>query len=346
VIGGGVVGTAAAAFLTGAGARVELWERDELAAAASGRNSGAVQHPYDPALAGLHAETVAIYRELPGLRFPPSAAGVLLLARERAPALAGLPPELEPRLLEGVELERAEPALGPGLGAWRLETGYPVEPAAATLALAALARERGAALTTGAEARPWIEDGTARGVLAGGERRSAGAVLVAAGPWTPSLVDIPDFLATVWGVNVEVALTDPPRHVLEEASVKEVAAAGGPETLFSLVTAAGRSALGSTFLLEEPDPATLTPALVERGAGFVPSLREARVAGARACPRPASLDGRPLLGPLPGVEGLWVAAGHGPWGISIGPGSARLVAGAMLGDGARIPPELAAARAA
>jgi glycine/D-amino acid oxidase-like deaminating enzyme len=36
--------------------------------------------------------------------------------------------------------------------------------------------------------------------------------------------------------------------------------------------------------------------------------------------------------------------GHGPWGISLGPGSARLVADAVLGDAARIAPELAAAR--
>ena len=57
-----------------------------------------------------------------------------------------------------------------------------------------------------------------------------------------------------------------------------------------------------------------------------------------------SVDGRPLLGPLPGVDGLFVAAGHGPWGISLGPGSARLVADAVLGRPAVIAPELAAAR--
>ena len=62
--------------------------------------------------------------------------------------------------------------------------------------------------------------------------------------------------------------------------------------------------------------------------------------GTRACPRPQSHDGRPVLGPVPGVEGLFVAAGHGPWGISAGPGSARLVADAMLGRDAAIPAEL------
>ena len=59
-----------------------------------------------------------------------------------------------------------------------------------------------------------------------------------------------------------------------------------------------------------------------------PAPRPSRV---RACARPISADGRPLLGPLPAIEGLFVATGHGPWGVSLGPGSARLVADAVLG---------------
>jgi glycine/D-amino acid oxidase-like deaminating enzyme len=39
-----------------------------------------------------------------------------------------------------------------------------------------------------------------------------------------------------------------------------------------------------------------------------------------------------------------VATGHGPWGVSLGPGSARLVADAVLGRAPAIPPELAATR--
>jgi glycine/D-amino acid oxidase-like deaminating enzyme len=64
----------------------------------------------------------------------------------------------------------------------------------------------------------------------------------------------------------------------------------------------------------------------------------------RACARPLSADGRPLLGPVPGVEGLHLVTGHGAWGISLGPGSARLVADAVLGGSEEIPAELAAAR--
>src|SRR4029079_17184669 len=64
VIGGGIVGTAAAAFLAEGGARVTLYEREALAAGASGRNSGVVQHPFDPAMVPLYFETVELYRRL------------------------------------------------------------------------------------------------------------------------------------------------------------------------------------------------------------------------------------------------------------------------------------------
>jgi D-amino-acid dehydrogenase len=115
-------------------------------------------------------------------------------------------------------------------------------------------------------------------------------------------------------------------------------------SLFSIVTAGGVSAVGSTFMPEEPDAGELAPVLLERGARFLPALADVTSFSARACPRPQSFDSLPLLGPHPGVEGLYLATGHGAWGISLGPGSAELVAGAILGDGTAIPPELAASR--
>ncbi len=147
----------------------------------------------------------------------------------------------------------------------------------------------------------------------------------------------------VGGVVAEVRLPAPPRHVVEEAGVERIAA--DPQAVpavFSLVTAGGVSALGSTFLPDEPDPAALAPGLRERGSRFVPALADAPLGALRACARPQSADGRPFLGLLGDV---WVAAGHGPWGISLGPGSARLVADAILGRGS-VPPAVDAGRLA
>ena len=112
---------------------------------------------------------------------------------------------------------------------------------------------------------------------------------------------------------------------------------------FSIVTAGGVSAVGSTFLPDEPDPDLAAPQVLERGARYLPALGRVRTFAARACLRPQSYDSRPLLGPHGAIEGLHVATGHGAWGISLGPGSAELVAAAIL-EGGEIPPELAASR--
>lgn len=350
IIGGGIVGCAAAAFLTEAGAKVELYERDEVGGAASGRNSGSVQHPFDPVLTQLHVETLEHYRGLDGLDLPEEPAGVLMLSPERealAPAVEEIGrdcPELEPALLDPAELGALEPGVTDGLWACRLETGYPVRSMAATRAFARRAFSAGARFHEGETAWPWIIRGRVRGVLAAGVRRPAGAVLVTAGPWTPEVIDTTRSwqpIVPVWGVVADVEMDDPPRHVLEEVGVEEVSAAGEgpPASIFSLVPADGQISLGSTFLPDAPDPAAWAGRLRRGGERFVPGLERAKVMGVRACARPQSLDGRPLVGEVPGREGLWLAAGHGPWGISTGPASARMVAEGLLGR-AEIPEPL------
>jgi D-amino-acid dehydrogenase len=177
----------------------------------------------------------------------------------------------------------------------------------------------------------------------------ADVVLVAAGPWTSEVV-VPEGawrpIVARWGVVVETLLDAPPRHVIEEAEMDEVVGPPGSPTetdddppSSSLVTAGGVSVVGSTFLANEPDPAAWTERLLERCLRFVPGLLSAPIRETRACARPVSVDGRPLLGAVPGVDGLFVCAGHGPWGISTGPGSARWVVDLMLGRGA-IPADL------
>lgn len=399
VIGGGIVGTAAAAFLAEGGASVLLLERDAVAAGASGRNSGVVQQPFDRVLAPLYRDSVRAYRDLAaadvGFDWPAEPAGLLLVAREAAPveaeasAIRRSDARLGVEVLDPQATRRLEPALAPGVWACRVATGYPVPPAAATQAFARLAERRGVRIALGTAARPWLDPRDERllGVaLADVGRIACGAVLIAAGSLSSTLVDPTGRwrpIRSLWGVVLEVELRRPPGHVLEEAGIGAVAgpppaadppgsgrrrtvrsAAGGSatsssgpavggrlavalpsrEVAFSLVTAGGTTSLGSTFLPRQPDPIAWSGDLRRRAARFVPALRLAEIVGTRVCARPVSLDGRPLLGPVPGLEGCFVAAGHGPWGISTGPASARLVADAILGRGTAIPKALRAER--
>jgi glycine/D-amino acid oxidase-like deaminating enzyme len=340
VIGGGIAGCAAAALLAEAGADVTLYEREAIAAGASGRNSGLVQHPMDEPLVPLYEASLELYAALGhGFELPAEPTGSLVVSHDGPTvaadhrAAAARFPELQPQWLEGADLRAAEPALADGVYAYRLSSGRPIPPAAATRAWAERAREAGAKIEVGVHA------------AAADARRRADVVVVAAGPWTPAALGAPESwrpVVPLWGAVTQVRLADPPRHTIEQAGVETLTGPGDvPESLFSIVTANGASAVGSTFMTTEPDAAALAPLLLERGARYVPALANAPVEQVRACARPLSFDGRPLLGPI--ADGVHLLTGHGPWGITLGPGSARLVVDAML-SGAEIPAELAAAR--
>lgn len=370
IIGGGIIGCAAAAFLAERGASITLFEQTAIGAGASGRNLGAIQHPFDPLLAPLYHDSLDRYRLLAeasdGFSVPAAPAGLLLLnadadaVRRQVAHFGEATPELQPTFIDGASLADAEPALAPGFSACRLATGYPVPPDSATASYAALAVQRGAIVRIGIAAEPWVEDGRVRGVvLADASTVRADAVLVAAGPWSPGLVDADGGWAPIhrtWGVTVQLRLDQPLHHVVEEDEVDSVnrpavataraaaASADEPPSLFSISSANGISTLGSTFLPSEPEPRSVARLLIARAQRFVPAIGSAEILQTRMCARPQSVDGRPFIGPIAGVGGLFVCAGHGPWGISTGPGSAALVTEAILGGSDAIPAALRADR--
>ena len=357
IVGGGIIGCSAAAFAAERGASVVLVEATEIGAGASGRNSGVVQHPFDTVLARLHEATLEDYRTLDGFAFPSEPAGLLLLTDDpaaghaRVAELNASDPHLAATFMDEPALLAREPMLAGGLSAVLLATGHPVPPHAATQAMAARAQRAGAELRIGVRATA-IEAGPAL-KLADGASLTAGAILVAAGPWSADLLDPRGAwrpIRPTYGVTVQVALSPTPRSVLEEGAVHTVnrpvvedEPADGLFT-FSMVTAEGVSTVGSTFLPAAPDPRALAPRLVAHGSRFVPALAGAAIVRSRVCARPQSVDGRPFIGPVADLDRVFVTAGHGPWGISTGPASAALIVAAIL-DGGAIPPELAATRA-
>ena len=358
IVGGGIIGCSAAAFAAERGASVVVVEANEIGAGASGRNSGVVQHPFDPVLAPLHEATLEHYRTLAdgGFRFPAEPAGLLLLTDDEAAGHARVAelnasePSLAAAFLDEPALRQREPMLGAGLSAVLLATGYPIPPHAATQAMAARAQRAGAELRVGERVTAVGRDRSAR--LADGSRLDAGTVLVAAGPWSAELLDPSGTwrpIRPTYGVTVQVALSPTPASVLEEGAVHTVnrpVAEDEPDDglfSFSMVTAGGVSTVGSTFLPTAPDPQALATRLVDHGARFVPALASASIVRSRVCARPQSVDGRPFIGPIHGWDRVFVAAGHGPWGISTGPASASLIIAHLL-EGEPIPPALAASR--
>jgi D-hydroxyproline dehydrogenase subunit beta len=370
VIGGGIAGCSVAAVLAEDGARVRLYEREAIAAGASGRNSGILQHPMDPALASLYEASLELYATLGhGFELPREASGVLVIAADAA-VLEGEAADfadLDPEWLEGAELAAVEPALAGDLFALRLETGRPVPPAAATRAWAERARAAGAHIEVGKAATVAVAGGRVEGVRVGERLEPAEVVVLAAGPWSREALGSDSWrpvraagpssrealgddswppVRPLWGVVAQVRLRTPPRHSVEQAGVKDLTKGRATTAaLFTAVPYQGVVAVGSTFAPEQPDPAAVAPGMLEHGARFMPELRSAGIESVRACARPQSADGRPLLGPVPDIAGLHLLTGHGPWGVTLGPASARLVADGVLGRPVAIPPELEASRA-
>ena len=260
------------------------------------------------------------YRELGhGFALPAEPAGVLVVGEDPA-ALERPAPRWRPRSPSCApkrSMPRAADAgarAGRRAPAFRLATGWPVPPAAATRAFAARARAAGAELVEGAEATPLVANRRATGV------RTAAAATGGRGrrrrrPLDPGLVDPAGGwrpIAPSWGVVVELRLAEPPRHALEEGGVETLLRPGGaPGVIFSLVTRtecprSGRRSCRSSRTRRR------WRRLLERGARFVPAL-----AGAHATRCAPARGRRPSTGARCSArprDGLYVAAGHGPWG--------------------------------
>ncbi|HET8587681.1 MAG TPA: FAD-dependent oxidoreductase, partial [Candidatus Limnocylindria bacterium] len=135
IIGGGIIGCAAAAYLAERGASVTLYERTAIGAGASGRNLGAIQHPFDAVLAELYRSSLERYRalsaETDAFALAGEPAGLLLLnadaaaVRRQVDHFAAANPDLSPAFLSSADLRDAEPILADGFAACRLATGYP-----------------------------------------------------------------------------------------------------------------------------------------------------------------------------------------------------------------------------
>ncbi|MFN3476527.1 MAG: NAD(P)/FAD-dependent oxidoreductase, partial [Candidatus Methylomirabilales bacterium] len=79
--------------------------------------------------------------------------------------------------------------------------------------------------------------------------------------------------------------------------------------------------------------------LVELTLDLLPGLKEQPFARAWAGLRPYAPDALPIIGPIPGLEGVFVATGHFRNGILLGPITGRLIRELILGEALSLPLE-------
>jgi glycine/D-amino acid oxidase-like deaminating enzyme len=334
VCGAGVVGASVAYFLARRGIAVTVVERTGVACAASGKSGGFLaldwcdSSPVGPLARASFALHATLARELDADYGYRRMDTFMVVARERGTPSGGhrVTP---PKWLDGAGVVAG--VLG------STETTAQVQPARFTTALLDAARARGATLRIGVVQDVLRRDGAARGVSVDGAALEADAVVLALGPWTTRVAR--GLLPTVYGLkgySVTLAAPGVPAHALFVDYRAADGRAFEPEIM--------PRPDGDVYICGMADPQPLPDSaegvlvddaacdLLARAAGRVSgALAAATVTRRQACYRPVTEDGLPLIGPVPGLAGAYVATGHGPWGMLNAPATGEVLAALITG---------------
>jgi 4-methylaminobutanoate oxidase (formaldehyde-forming) len=360
IVGGGILGCAAAYHLARAGVGdVVVLERDELNAATTSQAAGLIGQLRTSAVkSAIVGQTLAdIGRfEADGLTSGFKRTGSLRLAltaareaevREQVEAARGFGVDATlvgaddvRRLAPGVEAPKDRPA------AWMPNDGY-AEPYTLASAYATSARRLGVTFATGARVLDIrVEADRARGVTTADGEVDAEAVVVAAGAWTAALAARAGAPVPAFPVRHQAWVTAPMDWLAPAFPVVRV-----PDRLAYLRPEVGGLMLG--FF-------ETTPLGVDVGDGFgvaatprdgdvltahapglmdvVPGLGDAPVVGGTAGVPTYTPDGHFVVGALPGVAGCFVATGCCAHGIAGSGGVGRALAEAVTGEAATLDP--------
>ena len=169
---------------------------------------------------------------------------------------------------------------------------------------------------------------------------AADAVVIALGPWSILAAQwLP--LPAVYGLKGHSLVFETGDRLPAEALFLETADGAAHPEVFP------RSD-GTTYICgyrsEAPIPVDPADVLAEEDESvrfeaicrdISPVLRDAPIRARQACYRPVTRDGVPLIGPVPGVTGAYVATGHSVWGILNAPATGEAMAELILDGAAR-----------
>ena len=343
VIGGGIVGAAAARALAARGIRILLLDRampgGEASGAAAGMLAPQIEVLADDPILPLaiaarerYAELVPELARRTGVDVGYHGGGSVQVALDDDD-VAALTAQVEAQRALGLHAEwldraalvRRHPGVGPqARGALLAPDDARVNNVTLTAALLADAVRHGAEVVDHEAATEIvIQRGSVAAVATARRRYSTGAAVVAAGAWSPSIRGLPRALP-IEPVRGQMALAAWP--------------AGEPGgVLFGrhvyIVPRGADAILGSTMeqagFAKDTTPGGLAQ-IFTGTAALLPSVAAQRIHRSWAGLRPITPDGRPLIGPDPDVGRLWYATGHGRKGILLGPLTGEIVRDLVL----------------
>lgn len=343
VAGGGVAGCAAAYYLSKAGARVTIVEHEGIGNGASGWSAGGLNplQGIAPPIWDFAMESfrlhLALWPELRRHSAQQLEAGRISMAYV-APDAASVP-ELQAqqplyeqaegftaRWVEPDELRTLEHRLAPTVAGALLTHGNGVlESHRLTVALAEVAQRHGAAILDGQVAGLVHRDGRVTGVRVGDMTVPCDAVVLAMGPWSGAAADwlgVPVPVEPLKGEIVRLRIDgDALPFDIVTPAVSLFARPGKQVWLAST-----QQRLGFDREISAWGYQTLhTPAVQ-----LMPSIAEASLVQQTVCLRPVTPDDLPILGAVPGWQGVYMATAGGTKGILLGPGMGQALADLIL----------------
>jgi D-amino-acid dehydrogenase len=155
----------------------------------------------------------------------------------------------------------------------------------------------------------------------------AGNVVVALGPWAPDLLD-------PLGIRLPLAVKRGyHRHFKPEGNAALSRPVLDAENGYCMTPMEQgiRITTGAEFAPRDAPPTPVQFDLVVPQARGLFALGEPVEAQPWMGARPCFADSLPVIGPAPDRRGLWLAYGHGHWGLTLGPATGRLIAEMITG---------------
>lgn len=163
--------------------------------------------------------------------------------------------------------------------------------------------------------------------LADGEKVETDAVLLAAGSWSGELAEQIGFKLPVEPVKGQIVLLkDKPgrvNHIIKHDDAYLVPRIDG-----HILVGASMERVG----FERGTTTDVVSSLLESTYRITPGLKDSEIVQQWMGFRPGSPDGMPYLGPVDGVEGLWVASGHYRNGVALAPATAEIMSRWIMGE--------------
>ncbi|WP_022666328.1 NAD(P)/FAD-dependent oxidoreductase [Desulfospira joergensenii] len=356
IIGGGVIGTSIAFHLARQSVRVTLVEEKDLASGSSGACDGLIfMQSKKP---GIHLEMALkslerfqeLSRILPvPLEFRQTGGMVVIETEEEYRAMEAYARDqrsigLDVSILDRDQAIQKEPGLSPDIlgAAWSPLDGQ-VNPMGLTLGFALAAKKAGVRILSRTRVLDLVfQNNRVIGVETGRGRFFGDVVVNACGAGSAGIAAMAGLSLPVKPRKGQIVVTRAARPMISHCmiSAKYIAAKYNPdlareagEGLSIEQTENGNLLLGSTREFAGFDTRNTLEGIrtiLQNTSRVVPGIQNLEMIRSFAGLRPWTPDGLPLLGPVRGLEGFFMAAGHEGDGIALSPVTGNLVSKMIL----------------